>query len=227
MKNLTKNTQFPSLLPDEYITTHGFTQTESDLPTYKNISYHYFKLRLLQSEILQVLQQQQQSMSTSPPYPPYHPFHLRTPYLQKFANLQEWHTDVNKRLDEWVSDAPTSKAKTGVDFSFEFFKLNYWQTKLMLYSPCLQVPASLSEELGGGRGMIDSIGKGVGIGQLRGGGNTDMGGLIPSTKGEEEEVCLTVARAGCEVLMLYRRLHRVHRVNYTFLATHHLFMSGM
>ena len=166
-------------------------------------------------------------MSTSPSYPSYHPFHLRTPYLRKFTNLQEWHADVSKRLDEWIKTAPNSKDETGADFSPEFFELNYWQTVLMLYRPCLQVPASLSGELGGGRGMIDSRGKGVGIGQLRGGGNMDMGGLAPGTKDEEERICWSVAQAGREVLMLYRRFHRVHRVNYTFLATHHLFMSGM
>jgi len=129
-----------------------------------------------------------------------------------------------------MKTAPKSKADTGVDFAFEFFELNYWQTILMLYRPCLKVPALLSGELGGGRGMIDPGGKGVGIGQLRGSNNTgraDMGGLTSGTQHEEDRIYCIVAEAGSEVLKLYRRLHRVHQVNYTFLATHHLFMSGM
>ena len=44
---------------------------------------------------------------------------------------------------------------------------------------------------------------------------------------DEEHVFLKVAEAGQKVLKLYRQLHRVHLVNYTFLATHHLFMAGM
>ena len=43
---------------------------------------------------------------------------------------------------------------------------------------------------------------------------------------DEEMVFLKVAEAGQKVLKLYRQLHRVHLVNYTFLATHHLFMAG-
>lgn len=144
--------------------------------------------------------------------------------------MQEWHKDVTKRVKEWIDTAPKSKSDTGVDFAFEFFELNYWQTVLMLYRPCLQVPAILSGELGGGRGMIDSGGKGVGIGQLRGANNmrggAGMGDLTGGNQEEEEEIYCVVAEAGSEVLKLYRRLHRVHQVNYTFLATHHLFMSG-
>ncbi len=43
---------------------------------------------------------------------------------------------------------------------------------------------------------------------------------------DEDDVFLKVAEAGQKVLRLYRQLHRVRLVNYTFLATHHLFMAG-
>ena len=43
---------------------------------------------------------------------------------------------------------------------------------------------------------------------------------------DEDRVFLKVAEAGQKILRLYRQLHRVHLVNYTFLATHHLFMAG-
>ena len=74
--------------------------------------------------------------------------------------------------------------------------------------------------------MVDAGGKGVGIGQLRGGNDKGMGGLTSGGQDEEDRIYMVVAQAGSEVLKLYRRLHRVHQVNYTFLATHHLFMSG-
>lgn len=45
-------------------------------------------------------------------------------------------------------------------------------------------------------------------------------------KEDEQMVFLKVAQAGHTVLKIYRQLHRLRLVNYTFLATHHLFMSG-
>ncbi|KAI7573374.1 hypothetical protein KC316_g11847 [Hortaea werneckii] len=46
-------------------------------------------------------------------------------------------------------------------------------------------------------------------------------------KEDEEMVFMKVAQAGQTVLKIYRQLHRLKLVNYTFLATHHLFMSGI
>src|SRR5207344_3207854 len=61
-------TEFPSLLEDRYITPNGLTQPSPEQlrPTYKLVAHHYFRLRLLQSEILQVLQfRQAQSVRVS------------------------------------------------------------------------------------------------------------------------------------------------------------------
>ena len=44
---------------------------------------------------------------------------------------------------------------------------------------------------------------------------------------DEERVYLKVAEAGQKILRLYRQLHLQGRVNYTYLATHHLFMAGI
>lgn len=43
---------------------------------------------------------------------------------------------------------------------------------------------------------------------------------------DEDDLYLKVAEAGQNVLKLYRQLHRVGLVNYTYLATVHLFMAG-
>ena len=58
-------TEFPSLLDDKYITPAGFQEPPrgASEPSYKHAAYHYFRLRLLQSEILQVLQHQQAQMA--------------------------------------------------------------------------------------------------------------------------------------------------------------------
>ncbi|CAZ83072.1 unnamed protein product [Tuber melanosporum] len=230
------STQFPSLLDDQYIhPTAGITPPPpgKELPSYKTISHHYFRLRLLQSEILQVLQQQSHSLaftSTSggpgaePPvpktsrsdiYPPHHPYHLQTPFLRNFETVQCWHKDVDRRLKEWIDTAPQSKEQTGVSFSLEFLQLNYWQAKIMLYRPCLSVPVLLAGELG----SSGSSSRGRAAERAFGGGKVSAE--------EEERIYLTVAEAGSKVLRLYRQLHRVHQVNYTFLATHHLFMAGI
>ena len=95
----------------------------------------------------------------------------------------------------------------GVQFSPLFLELNYWQALIMLYRQSLVVPSGLQEELGNT--------------------GSDMGSPSMSNLEEREDedlVFLKVAEAGQKVLKLYRQLHRVHLVNYTFLAT--LFMAG-
>lgn len=237
------STKFPSILGDQYIHPNkGITPPSpgKELPSYKLIAHHYFRLRLLQSEILQVLQQQSHSFSftssnatanpcVNPPlptsplrqnedYPAHHPYHLQTPYLRGFKTVQCWHKDIDRRLKEWMDSSPKTKDETGVSFSLEFLELNYWQTKIMLYRPCLSVPVLLAGELGGSGSSARGRAAERGLG-----GKKDR----VERAEEEERVYLVVAEAGSKVLRLYRHLHRVHQVNYTFLATHHLFMAGI
>lgn len=215
------------MLDDQYIhPTKGLMQPPAgESPqSYKLITHHYTRLRLLQSEILQVLQQQSHAFSFASAssesafrkdmykgkqnYPPHHPYHLQTLYLQNHGSLQAWHKDMDRRLKDWMDSAPTSKAETGVEFSLEFIELNYWQTKIMLYRPCLSVPVPL------------------GTGSVGPQSRTAEMGLVQEMAEDEERVYMAVAEAGSKVLRIYRQLHRVHQVNYTFLATHHLFMAG-
>jgi hypothetical protein len=226
------------MLDDEYIhPTKGLMQPPpgETPPTYKTISHHYTRLRLMQSEILQVLQQQSHAFSFASAssetafkrdmykgkqnYPRHHPYHLQTPYLHNHSSLQAWHKDIDRRLKEWIDTAPKSRAETGVDFSPEFLELNYWQAKIMLYRPCLSVPVLLAGELGANSGSSRSRAAERGFGE--------GSALIQGRREDEERVYMIVAEAGSKVLRIYRQLHRVHQVNYTFLATHHLFMAGM
>ncbi|KAG9236813.1 fungal-specific transcription factor domain-containing protein [Amylocarpus encephaloides] len=206
-------TEFPSLLDDKYITPSGLLKPigiEGE-PTYKHASYHYFRLRLLQSEILQVLQHQQAQQARAGganQRNPYMHTALRSPFLAKFGSFRSWRIDIDKRLWEWKTSAPT-KRETGVAFSIEFLELNYWQCIIMLYRQSLSVPQIFEGEF-----------------------NTSNEVNSPNVhnvelREDEERVFLKVAEAGQRVLRLYRQLHRVHLVNYTFLATHHLFMAGI
>ena len=207
-------TDWPSVLDDKDITPEGFLIPSHNFngPSYKRVSHHYFRLRLLQSEILQVLQYRQakrvhekdrersnQYMHTK----------LSSSFLQPFGgSFHAWRKDIDRRLWEWKESAPLQQDTT-VRFSIRFLELNYWQAVIMLYRQSLSVPPTFAGE----RGPQDDI-------------ETP---LTPSTDDyeEEDEIFLKVAEAGQRVLKLYRQLHKAHVVNYTYLATVHLFMAGM
>ncbi|QKX61841.1 uncharacterized protein TRUGW13939_08997 [Talaromyces rugulosus] len=204
-------TEFPSILGDVFITKTGFRPPKTDTPSYKHVSYHYFKLRLLQSEIQEVLQFQQarfvrrsgknsrnQFMHTT----------LPSPFLDRFDSFRSWRRDVHRRLLEWKDGSPTKK-ENGVQFSTELFELNFYQALIMLYRQSLTVPAALASELN----------------------PTEDVSSPPSfdidDREDEDDIYLQIAEAGQKVIKIYRQLHRVRLVNYTYLTTHHLFMAGI
>lgn len=207
-------TEFPSLLDDRFITKEGFLEPPlyQDKPTYKIVAHHYFRLRLLQSEILQVLQHRQAQQARAHGANignEYMHTKLPSPFLANFESFRAWRIDIDRRLLEWKESAPT-QADAGVQFSPLFLELNYWQALIMLYRQSLVVPSGLQSELG-------NTGSDVGSPSM----------VNVEEREDEDLVFLKVAEAGQKVLKLYRQLHRVHLVNYTFLATHHLFMAGM
>ncbi|KAI0390703.1 fungal-specific transcription factor domain-containing protein [Xylariaceae sp. FL0594] len=205
-------TEFPSMLEDRYITPTGFLNPPMDgEPTYKVVAKHYLRLRLLQSEILQVLQYQQaqvarhngQNMGNK-----YMHTQLPSPFLARFDSFRSWRKDIDRRLFDWKNSAPT-RQDSGVAFQPEFLELNYWQAIIMLYRQSLSVPAMFESEY-----------------------HTSKEVNSPSIYSEElqvdqERVYLKVAEAGQRILRLYRQLHVQGLVNYTYLATHHLFMAGI
>jgi hypothetical protein len=206
-------TEFPSLLDDKYITPSGFLDPPEERAesSYKHVAYHYFRLRLLQSEILQVLHHQQAHMTRAGDASQRNPYihtALPSPFLSKFDSFRSWRLDIDRRLWEWKNAAPT-KIQTGVDFSIEFLELNYWQCIIMLYRQSLSVPPVFEGEYS----TSDEV-------QSPNMQHVEM-------REDEERVFLTVAEAGQKVLRLYRKLHRMHLVNYTYLSTHHLFMAGI
>jgi hypothetical protein len=200
------------MLDDAFITTAGFSSPpgESLTPSYKLVARHYFRLRLLQSEILQVLQHQQaQQARMTGDFGSNSHIHtrLQSPFLQKFGSFRSWRVDIDRRLREWRDSAPR-KEEIGVRFSTEFLQLNYWQVVIMLYRQSLTVPAPLAGEYN----TSDEV------------SSPSMANV--EQREDEEQVFLKVAEAGQRILRIYRQLHLLHLVNYTFLATHHLFMAG-
>ncbi|EXJ82945.1 hypothetical protein A1O3_06762 [Capronia epimyces CBS 606.96] len=205
-------TEFPSLLDDKYITRSGFLSPRSqDEPTYKRVARHYFRLRLLQSEILQVLQHQQAQQARLNGTNRRNQFmhtKLPSPFLSKFDSFRSWRRDIDQRLYEWKVSAP-EPSETGVGFSVQFLELNYWQAVIMLYRQSLSVPAPFVHEFS----PTEEV--------------SSPASIRTEDKEDEDLVFLKCAEAGQKTLKLYRQLHRLRLVNYTYLATHHLFMAGI
>jgi hypothetical protein len=200
------------MLEDRYITPAGITGSPMDGgPTYKVVAKHYLRLRLLQSEILQVLQYQQAEVARfngQNRQNEYMHTRLPSPFLSKFDSFRSWRKNIDERLYTWKNSAPT-KQDSGVAFSPEFLELNYWQAIIMLYRQSLSVPAMFEGEY-----------------------HTSKEVNSPSIYSQElqedqERVYVKVAEAGQKILRLYRQLHLQGLVNYTYLATHHLFMAGI
>ena len=205
-------TDWPSILDDKDITPDGFLIPAPSFngPSYKRVAHHYFRLRLLQSEILQVLQYRQAQKvhaKDGKRVNQYMHTKLTSGFLQPFDSFHAWREDIDRRLWEWKENAPLQHDTT-VHFSVKFLELNYWQAVIMLYRQSLSVPPDLAGEAGPHNEVESPLS-----------GNED-------DHEHEDDIFLKVAEAGQRVLKLYRQLHRLHLVNYTYLATVHLFMAG-
>ncbi|KAK4193696.1 positive regulator of purine utilization [Podospora australis] len=206
-------TEFPSLLEDQFITPTGIREPPPNMqrPTYKLVAHHYFRLRLLQSEISQVLQYQQAKIARESGQNlrnPYMHTILPSPFLSKFDCFRSWRINIDKRLWEWKNTAP-KRQDTGVAFLTDFLDLNYWQAIIMLYRQSLSVPEMFAGEYHTAKEVDSPTVYSV---ELR---------------EDEDRVYLKVAEAGQKILRLYRQLHLAGLVNYTYLTTHHLFVAGI
>ena len=114
---------------------------------------------------------------------------------------------MDRRLWEWKESAPLQQDIT-VKFNVNFLDLNYWQAVIVLYRPSLRVPPNLAGEQGPLKEIESPL--------VFGGEDQEW----------DDEIYLKVAEAGQRILKLYKQLHKVHVVNYTYLATVHIFMAG-
>lgn len=217
-------TDFPSLLDDDFISLNDFDDDGDGTPdlSYKHVSHHYFRLRMLQSEILQVIQADQahrtrerHAGSRSRARRPADHFldnhgASHSPLPRGFASLGLWRDDVERRLEHWRDTVP-EESTSGVTFPTEYFDLNYWQTLIMLYSYRQARPFVPSTDLD------DHI-------QVS---SAERSGMSDGMAADEnEQMFLRIAEASQAVLRLYRELHLRSLVNYTYLDTHQLFTAG-
>ena len=183
---------------------------QQDAASYKHVAHHYFRLRILQSEILQVLQHNQAQIARAGQTPMYPEMSLYSPspFLVRFDSFRSWRMDIDQRLLEWKNEAPT-KLDIGVAFSTEFLELNYWQAILMLYRQSLSVPSMFEGEYNTSNEV------------------NSPKAFMAELREDEDKIYLKVAEAGQKILRIYRQLHLSSLVSYTYLSTHHLFMAGI
>lgn len=113
--------KYPSMLDDALITTSNdnivdYSKVNSSMASPKVIALAMFKVRRIQASIVQVL------------YAP------NGEVPRKFADLESWKSQMHSSLDTWFrKEVPKTYKKMNSKFNTEFFNLNYWYTKSMLY----------------------------------------------------------------------------------------------
>jgi hypothetical protein len=112
-------TKFPIDMDDCLINVdevYDYSLAANSLPSYKTISINFFKIRKIQSEILHVL---------------YFP---NSQLPRQDENLIQWKERIHNQLESWFKSIPSKTSrKSNSDFNFEFFKLNYYHSKLLLF----------------------------------------------------------------------------------------------
>ncbi|KAL9089645.1 MAG: hypothetical protein Q9165_005677 [Trypethelium subeluteriae] len=125
-------------------------------------------------------------------------------------SVLDQHGDTHStRLLAWKESAP-QKEDTGVQFTSLFLELNYWQAIIVLYRQSFSGPSASV----GGMTPADDV------------AYTPVD-VIHDDDEDPDLVYMKIAEAGRRVVKIYRQLHRQRLVNYTYLATHHLFMAGI
>jgi hypothetical protein len=109
----------PSILDDQFITNDSnmeslYFKAKLDQPSYKTIALTMFKIRRLQAEIQSILYDNRE-----------------IPRI--FSSLESWLTDISYRLDSWKMNVPKTSKLMNCEFTTEFFDLNYYHARMMLY----------------------------------------------------------------------------------------------
>lgn len=113
--------KYPSLLDDALITMFNddiddYSKVQTSMATSKVVALAMFKVRRIQANIVQVL----------------YAHHGEIP--RKYPNLQAWRSAMHDSLDNWFQkEIPKTYRKMNCKFNTEFFNLNYYNTKSMLY----------------------------------------------------------------------------------------------
>ncbi|KAJ5191459.1 positive regulator of purine utilization [Penicillium cinerascens] len=196
-------TEFPSILDDKFITPSGTLIPPENMASYKYTTHHFLKLRILQSEIHNAIQYQQALVTTE--RNPMSRSRKPPSFLKVFSSFSSWRVDMNQRLDEWRSSIPPQE-KTGSSHCILSMELEYWQAIITLYRWSVTIPEGLVEC----SGLV----------------NDNIPQLTIEAPESPDMICLKVAKAGQEVIQVYRLLHNMGLTNVTYLPVHGIFIAG-
>jgi hypothetical protein len=200
------NTELPSILDDEFITSSGFPDPSCGaVVSYKHASHHHFRLNLLQSEMIQVLQYNQGRTARAAKRGHITCTHASAPcpFISRFDSFGSWFVDMEKRLQLWRASIPTPE-QTGVAYSPDFLEMGYWQAILLLHT-----------RLGSTSAMHRALNR------------KSTHGAFANLPVDAEQSHLKVAEASQKIIRICRQLHLRGLTRYTFISTHQLFVAGI
>lgn len=198
------STPLPSL--QEYdAETEAISASPSDSQdqqqSYRYITHHFIKLRLLQSEIYATTRNYRPRSNPTSPQSPTEESNCSSPPGLEPEHV--WLEGMEKRLHEWKTSAPTTDL-TGVSFPKAIFEFYYWQTIMLLYQRNTKVPT-----------LIQDV-------------HSTLRDLQTLTTPTAKDSCpqwryLKTAEAGQKVLRMYRQRHLVGCIKYTYSSALYLF----
>ncbi|KAJ5184041.1 positive regulator of purine utilization [Penicillium capsulatum] len=194
-------TDFPSTLEDKFITRRGFLRPIAIKPTYKHTARHYFKLRILQSEIYSMIQYQKARLGRKKDgrhQPP-------SIFLESYPSFSLWRKDISYRLDEWKASIP-ARGTPGVWSCVLPMELDYWKAVIMLYRWSVKIPSEFISE----RGAFDGI----------------LHGFAITVPAETDLICIKAAEACQKVLHIYRGLQNMGMISAIRIAIQDVFTAG-
>ncbi|KAJ5613307.1 C6 transcription factor [Penicillium lagena] len=196
-------TDFPSCFDDKYISKSGLISPPDNLPSYKLVACHFFKLRKLQSEIHDVFYHErticQASLSSAGEK-------RHSLFLRGFESLASWQKNMLRRLNHWRISVPSAEA-TGVRFPILYMELDYWNSIIMLYRRNFVDPNELLKSSNSTSSRLRR--------QQFCGKNED-----------EHRICLAVAEAGQNVLHIHRIMRQGRFAYFTYLASQSIFQAS-
>lgn len=194
-------TDFPSTLEDRFITRHGLVRPPVVKATYKHTAQHYFKLRILQSEIYSVIQYQKARLGRKKDgrhQPP-------SIFLESYPSFSQWRKDISYRLDEWKASIPV-RGTPGVWSCVLPMELDYWKAVVMLYRWSVRIPSEFISE----RGAFDGI----------------LHGFAITVPAETDLICIKAVEACQKVLHIYRGLQNMGMISAIRIAIQDVFTAG-
>ncbi|KAG8405547.1 hypothetical protein J3458_022194 [Metarhizium acridum] len=206
-------TPFPSLEEDDIPITNGesntLTEFQGQKQSYKYLTHHFIKLRLLQSDIYATrrnCQEQASNVATrhqviEKPIPT-----SKSPVQVDFDPESQWLwlESMEKRALDWKASAPTSHV-TGVVFPKAIFEFYYWQTIMLLYQHDAKIPALIQQV----KSVLYSL-------QV-------SSAPIPEADKFTQRRYVKMAEAAQKVLRMYRQRHLAGCIKYTYSSALYLF----